>query len=213
MSPTGYTDIIYSTVHHPEKGKFGQPSFEEFALRCARAFGAFVDMRDMSLDAETPEVLEEHSHYHDKLLKAYARRAEVATWTQAQATTEAKKSYGKAKKHHDEYIAGAKLLKERYEEMLQKVRDWEPPSEDHQGLKTFMIEQLEQSIDFDCNVGYWEKNAPKLLGGAEYKRQQLDKATEDIDYYQKEKLKEAERTQNRNEWIASLRASLGGVKV
>ena len=52
--PTGYTAAIADGV-----------TFEQFALNCARAFGALIDMRDEPSDAPIPERFEP-SNYHEK---------------------------------------------------------------------------------------------------------------------------------------------------
>ena len=59
--PTGYTLELYD-------GK--DITFEEFVLKCARAFGALINMRDEPRDAPIPERFEP-SYYHLKeLIKA-----------------------------------------------------------------------------------------------------------------------------------------------
>ncbi|VTR91619.1 unnamed protein product [Gemmata massiliana] len=47
--------------------------------------------------------------------------------------------------------------------MLEHVRAWEPPSTDHENLKQFMIDQLRESIDFDCR-GEYREPLPALDG-------------------------------------------------
>ena len=62
--PTGYTSDIYD-------GK--DISFREYALKCARNFGAYVEMRDSSLDTEMPTEFEPSTYYRDKLDEALKR--------------------------------------------------------------------------------------------------------------------------------------------
>lgn len=60
--PTGYTSYI------------GQGcDFKTFAMKCARAFGACIDMRDSSLDAQIPDSFEP-SRYHLKEKRAAERK-------------------------------------------------------------------------------------------------------------------------------------------
>jgi hypothetical protein len=55
--PTGYTAKLM------EEGQ----SFPEFAMRCARNFGALIMMRDESLDVPIPEQFEPSDYYRKKL--------------------------------------------------------------------------------------------------------------------------------------------------
>jgi len=67
-----------------------------------------------------------------------------------------------------------------------------------------MIQQLEDSIEFDCFV----PEMPQHLSGEEYKEQQIKKALSDIDYHEKECAEEVNRVHEKNKWLLSLRESL-----
>ncbi|MBS3155164.1 hypothetical protein J4404_01555, partial [Candidatus Woesearchaeota archaeon] len=58
--PTGYTYII------GEK----DITFKEFALRCARGFGALVEMRDDSLEARIPNKFYPCSYHKEQIGEA-----------------------------------------------------------------------------------------------------------------------------------------------
>lgn len=53
--------------------------------------------------------------------------------------------------------------------MLDQVQLWQPPTDDHMGLKEFMIQQIEESIKFDC-ASYAEDRVSmiRLLSGDEW---------------------------------------------
>ena len=57
--PTGYTAYVQDGVI---------TEFADFAMKCARAFGALIDMRDESLDAEIRVQREPNTEYFDKEL-------------------------------------------------------------------------------------------------------------------------------------------------
>ena len=67
-----------------------------------------------------------------------------------------------------------------------------------------MIQQLEDSIEFDCFI----PKMPQRLSGEEYKEQQIKKALNDIDYHEREYAKEVNRVHERNKWLLLLRESL-----
>ena len=194
--PTGYTIDLY-------EGK--EVTFEEFVMKCARAFGALISMKDEPLDAPIPERLNPSDYHLRELVIAWQRLAEVESWDEEQAEREAERAYQEAVYEHDKKIIEQASIRERYEEMLNRVRAWTPPTPEHEDLKRFMIEQLEKSIEFDCGH---IPDEPKRLLGAEYKQQEIEKALHDIEYHKREYEDEIKRTHERNEWLKALRESL-----
>jgi hypothetical protein len=57
VMPTGYTSYIGEGIE-----------FKDWVLKCSRAFGALIEMRDESTDAQIPEAFEPSS-YHVKQIK------------------------------------------------------------------------------------------------------------------------------------------------
>lgn len=142
--PTGYTSIL------TEKNI----SFKQFALRCARAFGACVSLRDNDINKAIPKF--KPDDYHLKELKQVKKEIRRITKLSAKEI----KTF--IIKECDSDISRLKLsLKEkeisnnRFKKMLNLVYNWIPPTNDHQGIKSFMIQQLTDSID-EC--GYYYKS-------------------------------------------------------
>lgn len=98
-------------------------------------------------------------------------------------------------------------LKNKYLIILNQVKDWVPPSSDHTPMKEFMIEQIEESIQWDCDVKYYSEPT-KLLDAMEYKNKILRELEEDIAYHSKQHEEEVERVAQRNKWVRLLRESL-----
>ena len=193
--PTGYTLDLYD-------GK--DITFEEFALRCARAFGALISMRDEPIDAPIPERFEPSDYHLKELEKAKKRLKEIKKWDEEKTEQEAERAYREALKEREEFIKKNKLIRKRYEDMLSKVQKWKPPTIEHVNLKQFMIQQLVESIEYDCFI----PEMPQRLSGEEYKEQQIKKALSDIDYHEREYAEEVNRVYERNRWLLSLRESL-----
>ncbi len=195
--PTGYTADV-------QDGKLTE--FNDFALRCARAFGALITMRDDPMDAPLPDKIEPSTSYHDKALaEATATLARLRDMTPAKAEKEAQKAHAKLMAAHEEYEAEKRLRRERYEAMLAKVREWTPPTKDHVGLKTFMKEQLAESIKFDCGP---PSPAPKLQSGPDWLAAELARAERDLKYHTENRAEEVQRAEGRTEWVKQLRKSL-----
>jgi len=192
---TGYTHKLHD----------GEPqTFPEFALACARAFGALILMRDDPPDAEIPDRFEPSNHYAKALGEAQARYAELQAMTTDQAEAEAAKVYAENLRYWRESVAKAAAVVERYEAMLAEVEAWEPPTAEHQGLKEFMAEQLTSSIRFDGST----LDEPKPLTGEEWLKREKERAYKNIGHYAEEQAKEIARAEQRSAWVRALRESL-----
>lgn len=191
--PTGYTSDIY-------EGK--KVSFKQFAMNCARAFGACVTMREDDMNAEIPEKFEP-SDYHKKALEKAQKdlvKAEKMTLDEAEKL---------AAKEHAEEIASCEASAERrnatnarYDSMIEKVRAWVPPTSEHHEFKKFMLNQLEISRE------NWTPDSPKKKSGAAFKLDKIKRAKYDIEYHTKEYAEEVERAASRSTWVRNLRESL-----
>jgi len=194
--PTGYTDVV---------GKGEITDFTKFALRCTRAMGVSIMQRDESIDVPL-RVRETVSEYErNNLTEAKAEYLEVAGWSLEQWAAE-------QRREHDEWVRGEEesLAKQadtiaNYRRMLVEVLAWQPPTEEHEGLKKFMVEQLEESIKFDSwkSSGVREMTDPVL-----YRDERIARKAQAVRDAAKS-LRDAEaRVASRNKWVDDLLASL-----
>ena len=189
--PTGYTADLPKT-------------FPEFAMRCARAFGATIEMRYESMDTPIPEEFKPSDYHVKNLREAREGFARVSKWTFDEAEQQAETSYRKALKSWEANVKRNDALANQYRAMIAEVRSWIPPTRDHVEMKKFMLQQLEESLKFDC--GGYEK--PKRVSGPAYKAEQMAHFTLDIEYHTEEGKKERERAAERTQWVRDLRESL-----
>lgn len=196
MSPTGYTAALYEGEDQ---------SFEDFAMQCARAFGALVTMRDEPRDAPIPDEFEPSSYHEEGLAEARRRLEAVRGWTDERVEAEARTVNEVALAHHESMMQERRERRARYEGMLAKVEEWDPPTSDHVGLKDFMRSQIEESIVFDCS----EREPPETLSGAEYRARELTQAERDVEYHERHAREDRERAGKRTAWVKALRESLG----
>lgn len=198
--PSGYTaDIADGTIK----------DFPVFAMRCARAFGALIEMRDDPMDTPIPETLkrfDSDSRYHEKLREARDELDRLRTMSPIQIALDCDAAYEKEMKSWDENCAERNQKLARYEAMLNMVYTWMPPSEDHVKMKEFMIEQITQSIDWDCKIHMdW---MPKLMSPSEWHAHVIDRAIWDVNYYEEQLEKELQSKNDSNLWLSQLRDSL-----
>lgn len=193
--PSGYTAKLYE----------GEQSFKDFLWGAARGMGALVTLRE-SPDATIPERFEPRTDYYDETeAKAKAKLRKLDAITPATANREAAKDYEAALARHADERSRTDATRARYEAMLVRVDSWEPPTPEHEGFKQFMREQLQQSIDFDCNP--YERKITFLTGDVWVEKQRAS-AEEDLRYAREHRAEEIKRTESRNAWLKALRESV-----
>lgn len=193
--PTGYTAMLTE-----EK----EIEFSEFAMGCARAFGALIAMRDEPMSAEIPEEFEASDYNQKKWAEAAERLETFKTLTSADYEEQAKKKYEARVENYHKRLAENERIKTRYANMLEKVREWEVPTSEHEGLKSFMIKQIQDSIKWDICV----PEEPKMMTGAMWAEEEMTDILRDLKYHREQHEEEVKRTEARNLWVKQLRNSL-----
>ncbi len=197
--PTGYTADIHD----------GKPvTFEAFAMQCARAFGALIMMRDSATDAPIPEAFEPSTWNDERLAEALADTTQLVAMTKEQIEAAATEANRLAEESWQKAATKSREMHARYTDMLKQVLLWKPPTPDHEKLRSFMENQLRQSIHADCSTS--EKPTP--LTPAEWHDEQVKHFDWLINYHRDEAAKEKERVASRNKWLSDLRASLKACK-
>ncbi len=193
--PTGYTAAV-------EDGTITELS--DFALRCARAFGALISMREDSLDTPIPDSFPPDDYYTKRLMTMRDEAGRLESLTVAECIAAQNDEIAKARSYRDEYRERKALETQRYTSMLEKVRAWKEPSPDHAQLKTFMAEQLEISMD----TSNYEPSIPTVLDPSAWRANKLAATKQSIADANKYLEEELERVQKRTEWVRLLKAAL-----
>lgn len=193
--PTAYTaGIIESDI-----------TFEQYVWRCARAFGALIEMRDESLDAPIRlSAMKPDDYYSNSLKDAKKKLERYLKVTDAQALAQLEKDHADTVESYREMEVNRLAEQEKYSAMLQKVTAWVPPSKEHYGLKTFMIEQIQDSMRY----GTEPYTPPKKPTVAEWRKHQLESLTHNVAYHEKALRENEERYRQRLEWLNQLVASV-----
>jgi hypothetical protein len=195
--PTGYTDAIKDGIN-----------FQTFAMNCARAFGATITLRDESVGGEAiPEQFEPDSYHLRALTAARETLSTLESMTTAECDLKAAAEHTTHEVQRLLRIKEKDALRQQYQEMLVCAEQWVPPSEEHAGLKEFMVKQIQDSINWDCDVSFYATPTPNLTG-LEWAEAAKEKAIKDISYHKKKHAEEIDRTAQRNAWIGALRNSL-----
>lgn len=191
--PTGYTADIENGI-----------SFEKFILSCARNFGALIMMRDEPNDAPIPDEFKPSDYYIEALKKSNEEFDFLSSLTDNQIKEYSESEYNKSVKDWQKREDEKLLLKNKYNEMLEKAIGWQPPTKDHEGLKEFMISQITKSIEWDCA----EYDRPEKLTPKQWINERLKNVRWQIDYQTKENEAEIKRSEGRTEWVRKLKESV-----
>jgi hypothetical protein len=190
---TGYTTII---------GEREDLTFKEFTLRCARAFGACVMQRDDDLK-QPPKKLEVESYHLDSFNEAERNLKKFKVISKKDLQIQFKSDQEKSDREWQKSKKESDKLKSKYVSMLDKVKAWNPPTNGHVGLKTFMIQQLEDSIKWDCTDSKRDNTSFQ-----EWYKAQLEHLEWEVNYHQQEYVKEVGRVKDQNLWIENLYESI-----
>lgn len=196
--PTGYTaGVCDGTI----------TDFTEYALQCARNFGACVTLRDEPLGSEIPEF--EASDYNaTKLAEAEKALAEFLAMPEPERREMHAAEHARNIESAERGIAEKKEQQQRYEAMLKKAKAFKSPSPDHDNYAKFIVSQLEESIQWDCDTSYYEK-LKTPVPYSKWKSKKVKDLTGDIEYHTKGHSEELERTASRNKWVRQLKEALG----
>lgn len=197
--PTGYAATLV------EKGQ----TFQEFALTCARAFGACIEMREEPLDVPIPDEFTSSAltYHQGRIASAKEELQRLAAMTPEQQL-----AFGEGRKREEvrlaeNYLAKNRAENERLMNMRAKVEAWTPPTDNHQGVKVFMLEQIGLSLN-DCQYAADRLKQAEAADPMGIYTSALEVAKRDIAYHTKEASTDQERAVGRTQWVRDLRASL-----
>lgn len=189
---TAYTQIVEDT----------DCTFEAFVMRCTRAFGYLIHMREMPWDAPIPEKIEPDPFYSKRAEETQATLVEVY----ARNTDAWKAVYTKYCQELEEYSqppTGTRAQKEkRVRDMLEKVQAWRPDKK-FDRLKEFMIEQL--------SGGLPATRPPPVLVPETFEEFVADstrRARDNVEYYAKKWKESIDGAAEATAWLTELRATL-----
>lgn len=195
--PTGYTAAV-------QDGTI--TDFGAFARQCARAFGATLHQRDDPLSAELK--LEKPSGYHATEIDCLLRRlVQLKRMSPIDAQHECQADYNQQVQDWKERCDDRAMHRVRYGAMLDKAEHWKAPTPDHLGLKSFMIKQLNESLQWDCGSAYGP-TYPAIKRWPEWLAEQIANTEADIVRHMRYLSEDVDRVANRNNWILQLLAAL-----
>ena len=136
--PTGYTSYI----------KDGEiTSGKDFLKLCTRAFGVAVDLKDESLDVQTPNHFEPHPYYEKAYKDSLVSREKAYSMTFEEAKEDMISKFKNNKASEERCLKDYKNEDKKYLKVREEVEKWIPPTQEHEGLKKFCLEQIDMSLN------------------------------------------------------------------
>ena len=196
--PTGYTAGIID-------GKI--TTFEQFATQCTRAFGATSHMRENPLDSpyepRTPS-----EYYVNSLQSQREKLEETKTMTDEAIVQDFENLLNDSLKYHERELEKTKVNLGRLNSIMESAKSWVPPTEDHEGVRDYMIDQLEITIKADGDPSYHvnkivqaKKELEEGIDPKVYREERIKEIEDRISYYEGEVQKELERCKQSNDWM------------
>lgn len=195
--PSGLTCNIYDGSDMTLRG---------FALNCVRQLGAgyiATEQGEKRMPLDKAPVLKVSDYHPEQIKKA---EAELRQWLEVRENPEElqrkyEASYASNHEHNEDHDKRRKEIRERYLTMLDKVDAWVLPTE-YKSLKDLMINQIKESMDFDCKPIriYKEERLPI----DEWIQLQIDMCQRDIDYHKTRYAEEQKRVAENNAYLKGL---------
>lgn len=202
--PTGYTAFI-------EDGEI--TTGKEFLLLCSRAFGVAVDVKEEPLTVPTPMKFEPETYHKEKLDKALKELNKIVDMTFEEVYEEMKIAFDSEKQKNLENARKSIRKNETYDRIRKEVKNWNPPTSEHVGIKDFALEQIDKSKVSQRYINEYLEWENKEFDGSkkavdEYIREKLRSCNWNIDYHSKswdeEVRRAADKTKFMKEFILSL---------
>ena len=197
--PTGYTEDI-------ERGI----TLKEFILKCAIMF---VGGRDGDTTLRDPKPVD--PYHKDEMAKALVNLQKIKKMSYATCERKAYKAWEKSIAYASQTIDKRLELREKYHTFRKQVEQWVPPTSNHNTLKKFMLEQIDNSILWDTSTDYYKDVLNELRcpqSGYEWKEMMVKMYEKDYAYHCSQYLEEQKNTICTNLWVTQLKHQLDKAK-
>ena len=202
--PTGYTAYI-------EDGDI--TTGKEFLKLCTRAFGVAIDLKDEPLSVPTPTHFEPDTYYKERYEKALEDFNEANNLTFDNAKIQMKAAYEMRISDYKSWAEKESLMNEKYAKVRKEVEEWIPPTEEHQGLKKFALEQIDMCITKQEYIDEYLEKSKEVFDDSneaveKYISDNIQYCKDSLDRAYKSWKEEVERTEKKNIWIKKFLESI-----
>lgn len=202
--PTGYTAFI-------EDGNI--TTGKEFLLLCSRAFGIAMEIRDEPLSVPTPTTFEPDGYYKNRYENAVKRLEAERNISFKAAKRRMRSDYDKRVEDAKRIIANMTAINERYAKVRGQVSGWIPPTENHEGIKKFALEQIDMCVNSDKMFAYYQEIIDTPFNDSdeavrEYIAKYIEYLESDVERVKKSYNEEVERANEKTQFMKEFIESL-----
>lgn len=176
-------------------------TFRQFALHCATRFGACVHQRDENTFEPRHRTVGEYAI--SALKNAKTKLAQLRAMSADDIEQAIQADSLMVLQENEQSRKEFAVKSARYDKVRKQVEAWIPPTPEHDGLKKFMLKQIEISQNDEPYVRQLPEQNPKR-----WIEVHLKSAEESIVYFTEQLEKEEKRVKESNEWIDALVESL-----
>lgn len=208
--PTGFTSFI-------ENGTI--TTGKDFLLLCSRNFGLAAEIsRDKGLKTPIPTHFTPDNFYqkhYEESVEKYKKFSQMTDTEFAKyVRTEYDSCIDRAKQCLNEMIAKDKV----YQRIKQEVEKWKPPTDLHENIKTFALNQIDMCISTDHDYDYYMRIINKTFEDTpesvkKYKKNFLKSLKDEIRQAKSDLNREIKRVEDYNIFMKQFLESLETIKV
>lgn len=195
--PTGYTAYI-------EDGDI--TTGKDFLKLCTRAFGIAIDQKEDPLSVPTKTKFEPNNYYKERYDKALSALEQAQKITFDEAKSQMWLAYEKRISNYRKFADKEISMNKRYEKVRKEVKAWNPPTEEHTGLKNFALDQIDMCVTKQKYIDEYIAKSNELFDGSDeavhkYMLDNIEMCQEEVDRAYKSWQEELERVESKNKWM------------
>lgn len=211
--PTGYT---YKVVDGTST------SLKEFALDCAKAFGALIELKDAPRDAKIPVKLDDSSitRARDSWTQASDRWKELQAYTETEWKKLSYNRWLESLESRRNYRLRNEQERTRVNMMLEKVRAWKAkysPEDlkNKEKIEYFNFLEQQLTISYPYKLDDYEKaeNDPIApMDWETFRNEEIKRFLDEISYRSENLEETIEREEGKQKWIDDLRTMINEIE-
>jgi ketosteroid isomerase-like protein len=190
---------------HAHKVRSGEiTELRDYALLSLRAWRSSEGEVEIDYDLVSAEE-QPNPYYARKLEEAQSRLATLKAMKAEEAQLHSHDAHREAHAAWSEWTRERKARRARTQNMLTKLKTWQPPNPDLAELKQFMRAELETTLAHE--IAETDPPKPARAAARKHLKEALEHAERDVAYYARKVEEEQTRVEQENEHLRALIAS------
>lgn len=187
--------------------------FKSFARLCMGNFGACIHMRDLP-PGEPYSKREPDGYYLLRIEREKEELRKLEKMSDQEILDNEIETIKSNIKYHKEKIIEIGKLHAKLEEIRREIDSWVPPGDEHLGIKKFMMEQIETTINHDCDTEYLSSHLSKLdanpakIDPAKIRKERMESHKESIATFTQRHKEDLQKIEDSHQWVVKFLKSI-----